>query len=156
MNCAAWSRMLQSSFSTKVAFGWRVLSKRQCEARTPPIRTIISGNQSVQGAGPPSQVRRATVTSLDPVAKSERRKRHARCRLVCLPVLPAAQMLDPFLSPPLHIHKVASTCVSIIITLSEAELEVTKHFYLFFPMGPHRLKPSLPCAAFGSLALGAS
>lgn len=155
MNCATWSRMLQSSFSTEVAFGWRVLSKRQCEARTPPDQDNHL-RESVQGAGPPSQVRRATVTSLDPVAKSKRRKRHARCRLACLRVLPAAQMLDPFLSPPLHIHKVASTCVSIIITLSEAELEVTKHFYLFFPMGPHRLKPSLPCAAFGSLALGAS
>ena len=50
--------------------------------------------------------------------------------------------LGPFLSPPLHIHKVASTRVSIVVTLLEAELEVTKHLYLFFPVGPHRLKPS--------------
>lgn len=147
--------MPQSSFSPEVAVGWRVLSEPQCEARTPPNQSKHL-RESVQGAGLPSQVRIATVTSLDPVAKSTRRKRHARYRLAPLPVLPAAQTLGPFLSPPLHIHKVASTRVSIIVSLPEAELEVTKHLYLFFPVGPHRLKPSLPCAAFGLLAHGAS
>lgn len=147
--------MLQSSFSPEVAFGWIVLSKQQCEARTPPNQSKHP-RESVQGAGPPSQVRIATVTFFRPRSEICTEKMTRQTQTGTITCLPAAQTLGPFLSPPLHIHKVASTCVSMIVSLPEAELEVTKHLYLFFPVGPHRLKPSLPCAAFGLLAHGAS